>query len=46
MMTNLLRKAGITLAATVVSVALVAVSAPSANADSSWDTRGGPHGGR
>ncbi len=46
MMKNVLRKASITLAATVVSVGLVAISAPAASADSSWDTRGVPHGGR
>ena len=46
MMKNVLRKASITLAAAVFSVGLIAISAPAANADSSWDTRGVPHGGR
>ena len=44
MMRSVLRKVGITLAAAAMSVGLIAISAPAADADSSWGTRGVPSG--
>jgi hypothetical protein len=43
-MKSVLRKVGITLAAAAVSVGLLAISAPAADADTSWGTRSQPSG--
>lgn len=41
---NVLRKACVTLAAAALSVGLLGITAPAANADSSWGYRGQPTG--